>query len=81
MLKFFSVFGTNSSIISFIGDKTYLPPDTFAITYRLRKSPVTPKEEQEILREYPYDVTFVSADFNNGGVCYFRRCFLSFKNY
>ena len=43
---------------SFIGDKTYLPPDTFAITYRLRKSPVTPKEEQEILREYPYDVTF-----------------------
>ena len=66
---------------SFIGDKTYLPPDTFAITYRLRKSPVTPKEEQEILREYPYDVTFVSADFNNGGVCYFRRCFLSFKNY
>ena len=38
----------------FIGDKTYLPPDTFAITYRLRKSPVTPKEEQEILREYPY---------------------------
>ena len=53
----------------FIGDKMYLPPDTFAITYRLRKSPVTPKEEQEILREYPYDVTFVSADFNNGGVC------------
>ena len=63
---------------AFIGDKTYLPPDTFAITYRLRKSPVTPKEEQEILREYPYDVTFVSADFNNGGVCKIRRSFLIF---
>ena len=29
-------------IYRFVSDKTYLPPDTYAIVYRLLNSPVTP---------------------------------------